>query len=224
VALTPLLPDALEHAARALGDRLIVAMPGVVAYEPEAIAGERRVRYWTPKSQPTLLESRAEGDPRAATVRALQRALTSAGVPAELSSDVRIKNPATTIAMFPMLLAIGAGGSVDGLLHDAALLKLALAATKESRALAKTVGDLAGFASILLSFAGALTIKAGVKIARAKAPEALTFLERHYGGKLRDQNRAMFASIARLADARGVRIDALDELAGRAQAHAARAP
>ncbi len=221
VPLTPMLPEIRARVADALGPALVDGMPGVVAYAPAggamAPAGELHLRYWTPKSSPTALEARPDDAARDAKVRALQAALVKAGVPAHVARGVHATNQATTIAMFPLLLAIAAaGGSIDALLADGALLKLALAATKEARAVAKPVGELAGFASILLSFAGTFTLRAGMKIVRSRAPEALTFLERHFGGKLKGQNRVMLEAILRLAEAHRLEVASLRALAGRA--------
>lgn len=222
VALTPMLPEVHARVEAALGRALVDAMPGVAAYAPDhggaAQPGrELHLRYWTPKTSPTTFEDRPDDPARAAKIRALAEALGRAGVPAHVGRGVRTTNQATTIAMFPLLLAIvAAGGSIARLLDDGALLKLALAAAKETRAVAKTVGDLAPFASILLSFAGPFTIRAGMKIVRARAPEALTFLEKHFGGKLLGQNRVMFEAIARQADARRIDVASLRALAAKA--------
>ena len=219
VTLTPLLPNTLARARAALGERLVVGMPGVVAYEPDAepALADRHVRYWTPRVSPTTLDARPADDPRAQTIGDLAEALVAAGLPAELQPDVARTNPATTIAFFPLLLAIqAAGSSIDALLDDGALLRLALDAAKETRALAKTVGELAGFSRLLLSFAGTFTVRAGMKLVRARSPEALTFLERHFGTKLASQNRAMLDEIFALAQERGAEIDALTRLAHRA--------
>jgi 2-dehydropantoate 2-reductase len=222
VALTPMLPELRARVAEALGPTLVDAMPGVVAYTPDAPhapagSGELHLRYWTPKSSPTALEERPDDVARGAKVRALCDVMTRSGLPVHVARSVHATNQATTIAMFPLLLGIAAaGGSIDALLGDGALLKLALSAAKETRAVAKTVGDMAGFASILLSFAGPFTIRAGMKIVRSRAPEALTFLEKHFGGKLRGQNHVMYEAIVRLAEAHRLEVTALRALAGRA--------
>jgi ketopantoate reductase len=223
VMLTPLLPAVHERVAAKLGDRLVVAMPGVVAYEPDRIVGEppesrRRIRYWTPKASPTQLDARPESDPRASMIADLAQTFVAAGLPAEVKPDVRTTNPATTIAFFPLLLGIqAAGGSIAKLLDDGALLRLSLDAAKETRALAKTIGELAGFAGLLLSFAGPFTIRAGIKLVRGRAPESLVFLEKHFGGKLVGQNVAMFEAIKELARQRGMPIHSLERLAGKAE-------
>ena len=222
VVLTPLLPAVYDRVVTTLGDRLVVAISGVVAYEPDHDPGaqpdpRRRIRYWTPKASPTQLDARAPDDPSAPIIADLAQTLVAAGLPAEVKPAVRTINPATTIAFFPLLLGIqAAGGSIDRLLGDGALLRLSLDAAKETRALAKTVGELAGFASLLLSFAGPFTIRAGLKLVRGRAPESLVFLEKHFGGKLAAQNGVMLEAIETLARERGRKLDALRALATKA--------
>ena len=220
VTLTPLLPAVYDRVVTKLGDRLVVAMPGVVAYEPDhdPSSTTRRIRYWTPKASPTQLDARAPGDPSAKMIDDLAQTLVAAGLPAEVKAAVRTTNPATTLAFFPLLLGIqAAGGSIARLLDDGALLRLALDAAKETRALAKTVGELAGFAGLLLSFAGPFTIRAGIKLVRSRAPESLVFLEKHFGGKLLGQNAVMLRAIETLAGERGVPIASLLRLAQQAK-------
>jgi ketopantoate reductase len=216
VVLAPLLPPTLARVREILGDQLVVSMPGVVAYEPEADApkSERRVRYWLPRVAPTILEERAEGDPRRAKIHDLAEILRKAGLGAEVQPGVAGLNAATTIAFFPILTGIAAsGGSVDRMLADDALLKLGLSATKESRALAKTVGGLPSFASLFFGFMSPWTARAGIKLGRSRAPEAIVFLEKHFGQKLKGQNAAIFRDIEQLARERGIVVDSLRKLA-----------
>jgi len=213
VILAPLLPHRYEHAKSKLGDRLVAAMPGVIAYEPdpEATPHERRVRYWTPKSSPTLLEDRG---PR---VRAVAELLNKVGIPADVSSKVTEVNPATTIAFFPILTGIAAaGGSIDRMINDDKIMKLGFAAAKETRALAKTIGELPSWASLFFKFASPFTARAGIKLGKSRAPEAFVFLEKHFGQKLAAQNLAIFHEIETLANERRVPIENLRNLVARA--------
>lgn len=162
-----------------------------------------------------MIEARPDGDPRAPVVAELVALFHEAGLPVGTAKDVAALNVATTIAFFPLLLALRVSGTVDALLADGPLLKLALEATKESRSLAKAVGELAGFASLILSFAGPFTVRAGLKLARSRAPEALVFLERHFGDKLDRQHHSMMNEVRELAASRGVRLAALSRLAER---------
>jgi ketopantoate reductase len=215
VVLAPLLPHHYERAKNKLGARLVAAMPGVIAYEPdpEATPHERRVRYWTPKSSPTLLEDRG---PR---VHALVEALTRVGLPAHISAVVSKVNAATTIAFFPILTGIAAaGGSIDRMINDDAIMKLGFAAAKETRALAKTIGDLPPWASLFFKFASPFTARAGIKLGKSRAPEVFVFLEKHFGTKLAAQNLAIFREVSALAAERGVSLPNLEKLVARAVA------
>lgn len=209
VVLAPLLPHRYAHARELLGDRLVPSMPGVVAYG----VGPGRVRYWTPRPAPTQLEERPEGDPKRARVHALVAALREAGIPAETAANVRGVNAAVTIAFFPMLTGIAAGGgSIDRMLADDRVMKLGFAAAKETKAIAQSLGSLPAWGSLFFSFAGPLTARAGIKLGRSKAPEVFTFLEQHFGQKLIEQNLAIFHDIERIATERGIRIDNLRRL------------
>ena len=213
VVLAPLLPHRYQAARQKLGERLVAAMPGVIAYEPDAEATphERRVRYWTPKSSPTLLDERPG-------VQTLVQLMNQVGLPAASSSSVTAINPATTIAFFPILTGIAAaGGSIDGMMNNDQIMKLGFAAAKETRALAKTIGDLPSWASLFFKFASPFTARAGIKLGKSRAPEAFVYLEKHFGKKLVAQNTAIFAEIARLAEERRVSIDNLRRLVARAQ-------
>ncbi len=215
VMLTPLLPSHFARATEALGDRLVVAMPGVVAYQPDdgTPPTERRIRYWTPRASPTLLGARPDDDPRQAIILALEECMNAAGLPCAVAPNVHTTNPATTVAFFPLILAIeAAGGSIQSLIDDDALLRLGIAATKETRALGRSIGELASFSSVFLSFASPFTLRAGVRIARRRSPEALSFLEKHFGTKLRGQNADMARLIGELAVEKQVPIPALVRL------------
>jgi len=217
VVLAPLLPHRYEHAREKLGDRLVPALPGVVAYDPDERPRERRVRYWTPRASPTQLEDRPAADPNRARIHALVARMRDAGIPADVSNKVRGTNAAVTIAFFPMLTGIAAGGgSIDRMLADDALMKLGFAAAKETRAIAKSLGDMPPWASMFFNFVGPFTARAGIKLGRAKAPEAFTFLERHFGHKLTEQNVAIFHEIEQLARERGISVDNLRKLVARA--------
>lgn len=206
VVLAPLLPHAWERAHAKLGDRLVAAMPGVIAYQPEP----GRVRYWTPRPSPTQIEDRGE------RTHALVAALREAHVPAETSSRVRATNAAVTIAFFPMLTGIAAGGgSIDRMLADDAVMKLGFAASKETLPIAKSFGALPAWGAFFFNFVGPFTARAGIKLGRARVPEAFTFLEQHFGHKLAEQNKAIFHEIELLAAERGVKIDNLRKLVAR---------
>jgi hypothetical protein len=180
----------------------------VIAYEPdpEATPHERRVRYWTPKPSPTLLQD----GPR---VQPLVDAMLRVGLPAAISANVTAINSAITIAFFPILTGIAAaGGSIDGMMNDDRIMKLGFAAAKETRELAKKIGELPPWANLFFKFASPFTARAGIKLGKSRAPEAFVYLEKHFGQKLAAQNRALFAQIETLANERRVPIENLRKL------------
>lgn len=217
VLLTPSMPDQLMAMERALGRRVLAAMPGLAGYIDERDV----VRYWLPGVASTLIED-PEGGPRA-ILEALAKRLTNADVPTRLERDVATYNAATTTAFFPLIAAIDAGGGIDGVLADKALLATALEAAKECDTLAHKIGRVASWAHLLTRFVGPFTLKPGVVMGRRLVPEAVRFVELHFGAKLHEQHLAMGASILRLGREHGVPLPALDrllaQLAGRPNAH-----
>jgi 2-dehydropantoate 2-reductase len=227
VTLTPVLPPLWGRVQTQLSDRWVPARSGVAAYEPDLDppVNERRLRFWTPHASPTLLEERAASDPRRDTVHALARLLTEGGIPAQVQPAVRNLNAATTVAFFPILLAIeAAGGSIASLLAEDGLLRLALEAGKEARALARAVGPLPSFASAFFSFASPFTVRTGLRIARKRYPEAILFLERHFGSKLHTQNESLMSAIEAMAADHRSTIDSIRRLAERARVRRASRP
>lgn len=184
----------------------VAAMPGVIAYEPNETPHERRVRYWTPKTSPTLLTGLPE----------LAALMNEVGLPAAVSENAGVHQATVTISFFPILLGIAAaGGSIEAMANDKQIMKLGFAATKEARAIAQTIGDLPSWANAFFKFATPLTAKLGINLGRSRAPEAFVYLEKHFGRKLRGQNLALFRDIERLAVERAFAIGALRELAAR---------
>jgi hypothetical protein len=106
---------------------------------------------------------------------------------------------ATTVSFIPLAMALDVGGSIAAVLEDERLLALALHATEEGRELGRAVGKAEAWASTLLRFVGPLTLKVGVGLARSRAPEAVAYVEQHFGRKLHAQNVAMAERIVELA-------------------------
>jgi 2-dehydropantoate 2-reductase len=211
VMLTPLMPAALDALGRALGPRVVAAMPGVVAYVKTGTGGEV-TRYWLPRVAPTLIDETSPQDPR---VGALVDALASAQLPARLEPGVRETNPATTVAFIPLAMALDVAGGSDALLADKALLELALAATREGMALSRRIGKSAAWAGLLTRFVGPRTLRIGLALARSRSPEAVAYVEEHFGHKLHGQNVAMAEAMIKLAREKETPHDALDRLLGR---------
>lgn len=195
VSLTPLMPSSLERLRAVVQGRLVVAMPGVVAYA----AASGVVRYWLPRAAPTLIDAAGRS---AAQVCALAEWMSEAGIPARLQSGVETMNPATTMTFLPLVLLLdAAGGTVQRALLQPALVKLALGAVDECRRVAMGVGELPRWAGLLTRFVGPRALRVGVSIAQRSFPESVLFVERHFGSKTRDQN----VLIAREVIAIGVR-------------------
>ena len=202
VVMTPMM--LADHAAlsAALPDRVLTGMPSVVSYVNDAGA----VRYWLPQVATTFVE---EGPGVAAE---LVKRLTRAEIGAKLATDVLVRNVATTVSFIPLTMALDAAGSIDALLHDHALLGIAFHATDEGRELGRAVGKAEAWASTLLRFVGPMTLKMGVGLARSRAPEAVAYVEQHFGRKLHAQNVVMARRIIDLAVERGTPHEALNEL------------
>ena len=208
VMLTPMMPADYTRLRAALGGRVVAAMPNVVAYAKE----DGTTRYWLPRAATTLIE---EARPADATLTALCEALDAAGISARQEMGVHETNPATTIAFIPLVMGLDAAGGIDALLGDEALLDLSLRAAAEGATLAHRVGKVATWASVVLRFVGPTTLKLGVALARSRAPEAVAYVEAHFGRKLHEQNVAMADAIVDLARERGVPHDAMIELTAR---------
>jgi len=128
---------------------------------------------------------------------------------------VLTRNVATTVSFIPLAMALDVAGSIDALLQDHALLALGFDAVDEGRELGRAVGKAEAWASTLLRFAGPLTLKVGVGLARSRAPEALAYVEEHFGRKLHEQNVALAAGMIDLAAQKGTRREALRRLSSR---------
>lgn len=210
VLLTPSMPAQKAALEQAIGRPILVAMPGVSGYIDERDV----VRYWITAVATTLIEAPDPGaaPEHRAAVEQLARRLTNADVPSRIERDVAAQNAATTTAFFPLIAAIDAGGGVDGVLSDKALLSTAFEAAKECDALARKLGKVAPWANLLTRFVGPFTLKPGIALARRLFPEAVRFVERHFGPKLHEQHLAMGASILALGREHGVPLPALERL------------
>lgn len=210
VVMTPMLPRDHARLGERLGDRLLAAMPSVVAYRNDANA----VRYWLPRVATTRIE---QGAPPRAEAELVAR-LARADIQAQLDAGVLSRNVATTVSFLPLALALDAAGGVDALLADAQLLELAFDAAAEGRALGKKVGKAEAWAGSLLRFVGPRTARLGIGMARSRAPEALAYVEHHFGRKLHAQNVAMAEAMLELAQELRVTWDALASLLVRLRA------
>lgn len=211
VSLTPLLPKDYEQLDAMLGAPgiLVAAQSGVVSYDREGI-----VRYWLPNASPTLIDASGPREPISALVEALNRA----GVPTKLAPNVREANPATSISFFPLVLALdAAGGTAASVLENKDVTKDAFAAMKEARELAQKVGPMAPWAGLLLKFVSPLSLKVGIRLAEKAAPEAVGYVEHHFGHKVHAQNVKMGREIVELGRQKGVAMPAFERLVERAE-------
>lgn len=212
LTLTPFMPASLERLRKVLGSRVVVAMPGVVAYANDA----GLIRYWLPRSQPTLIDDRAASEP---AMKALLQRLESAGISARFEPRVDSVNPATTLTFLPLVIALDvAGGTADRAVADRALLSLALDAVAECRQAASFVGSAPAWAGLLAKFVGPTAIRVGIGLARRTFPEAVTFVERHFGSKTHAQNVLLAREGVELGRSHGLPMSALSRLADRCAA------
>ena len=206
VVLTPMFEEDAERLEAGIGRPIFAAMPSVVSYEKNGV-----IRYWLPNAATTAIE--AKNAPP--VIAELAKALAAAGISAKTKADVLAENVATTVSFMPIAFGIDAAGGIDALLDDKHLLRNAIDAVKEMGDLAKKVGSAAPWASLLLHFVGPLTIKAGVAIAKSRSPEAVSYVEEHFGRKLHAQNVRMAAQMLALCKHHGVRAEELANLVHR---------
>lgn len=214
VVLSPVFAEQREHLERLVGGPVVPAMPGVSGY-----ADERGViRHWVPPVAPTMIDDGSVGgstDASLAMRHALVEALREAGLPALLVPEVAALNAATTTSFFPAIAAVAIAGDVASLAHDAELVDLVVAATKECAVLAGELGPVAAWAGLGTSLLGPKALRAGATLGRLLAPEAVHFVDVHFGPKLLAQHLSMGRHIAGLAAERGVAVPALDAICER---------
>ncbi|WP_437501495.1 ketopantoate reductase family protein [Sorangium sp. So ce1099] len=208
VVLTPLMPPERTALEEAAVRRITPAMPSVSGYLDERGV----VRYWIVGFASTLIDEEGGFPAERPLLDELARRLTSADLPAQLDREVGAQNVATTTAFFPLIAAIDAGGGTGALVANEEVLSTALHATKECVALAERLGKMAPWTKLLTSAIGPLTLKPGAALTRLLAPEALRFLDVHFGPKLREQHLAMGATIIALGRERGVSLPSLERL------------
>jgi ketopantoate reductase len=210
VVMTPMMPQDHARLSKAMPGRVVAAMPGVAAYE----SGPATVRYWLPRRATTLIEARSPGGAE----RELAVRLEGAGINARLDPDVLGRSVATTVSFVPLMMALDAGGDIDAVLADGALLALAIEAANEGRKLGRTLGQAEAWASILSRFVRPMVLKVGIGLARSRFSEAVTYVEHHFGSKLHAQNTLMAQRIVELAKQQGMPSAALERLLARLQA------
>ncbi len=192
VSLTPLLPHSQERVDALVGGRLLVGMPVVAG----TLDADGVVRYALPPFGATLIES-SRGMPPGA--ESLVRALSRSGLPTRFARGVSRKNPATTVAFFPLSASLGLAGGVEQLVADRALLRTAVGACRESLELARRLGPVDKVAGAVARLASPTTLGAVVASTARLAPGAIAYLDEHFGHKLLEQHKAMGHEILALA-------------------------
>lgn len=214
LVLTPMLLDDYARMRAAFGERLLAAMPAVVSYARE----DRVVRYWMPPAPTRFDEPRAGA--HGEVVRALAELLGEAGLPTHLELGVHETNPATTVCMIPIGMAVGLAGGLEALARNAELLSLTSRACREGVELGRSIGRPEAGAMLGPLLARPLVMRTVVAAVRRLSPEALFYVDEHFGRKLRAQHRLMAREMAELARARQVPHAAIDELAAKLTASA----
>jgi hypothetical protein len=212
VFFTPMLPATCARVKSALGPRVYPAMSNVLGRRDRAGV----VRYWVSRTARTLIEEpRGKRLEEAGALRELLEALGKAEIDARFQMGVEETGAATALSFLPLAMGIDAAGSADALAGNARLLKLTLHAQDEARTLARRVGEAAPWVATLGRFLGPLRIKVGLALAHKRSPEAIAFVEEHFGRSARAQNRALGGEAVALADAKGVRHESLSALLGK---------
>ncbi len=203
VMLSPMFDSDMQALVASLGPRIFPALPSVVSYEKNGV-----IRYWLPRAATTAIESK-DAPP---AIDELVKAMAAAGITAKLDKRVLAQNIATTVSFMPIVMGMDIAGSIDALMSDKRLLHLAIDAVNEAGALAKVVGAPPAWADLLLHFVGSFTLKAGIALARMKSPEAVSYVEEHFGRKLHAQNLKIGKAMVDLAENKGVRAEQLRAL------------
>jgi len=210
LVLTPMLPADYARMRAAFGPRVLAAMPAVIGYTRHGDDGDV-VRYWLPPAPTRFDEPRAGAD--GDVVRALAVRLGEAGLETHLELAVHETNPATSICMLPIGMAIALAGGMVPLAADAALLATTARACREGVELARRIGRPEAGAMLGPLFATPLAMRVLVATLKRFSPEGLFYMDEHFGRKLKAQHRMMAHEIAALARAKQASHAAVDELA-----------
>jgi hypothetical protein len=156
-----------------------------------------------------------ETKPPRAELEALVKSLNDAGITSRIEMGVHETNAATTVTFIPVTMGIDAAGGIDPLMENGELLDVVLRAVDEGIALGRTLGKAAGWSDLFMKFASPFTLKVGIGIAKRRSPEAVHYVEEHFGRKLHAQNVRMAEAMVELAREKGVPHAALEQLLAR---------
>jgi 2-dehydropantoate 2-reductase len=212
VVLTPMMPADYARARAAFGERLLAALPSVIAYaRPDGV-----VRYWLPPVATQIDEPRTEAF-RTEIVE-LTDALGRAGLRARLSLGVHEDNPATTVCFIAIGMAVCIAGSAGALAADDRLVELTGRACREGVRLGDRIGRPEAWARFTPVLAAPWALRGGLSALGKASPEGLVYFETHFGRKLKAQHRVMVEEMIELARERRLPHEAMDELAERLRA------
>jgi ketopantoate reductase len=196
VSLTPLFPSELERLTSALGTEPICAMPAIAGYFAHGT-----LRYFVPPMTPTLID--ATGKHHAA-VRELTQLFNDAKLPARFRAEVAERNHATTVAFFPVSLALSTAGSVERLAARSDLLELASRATTETRKLAQKLGRMDFGVAMLTALVSPTRLRWACRKGLVRDAAFIEFLDQHFAQKLRSQHLILAREISSLASDHGI--------------------
>lgn len=208
LSVTPLLPLSLERVSGWVDGRCFAALPTVAASE----SADHVVRYWSFRTAPTLIER--DGRSGTSLLARLTDAFLRSGLPARLAPDVPRRNAATTIAFFPISVAVSRSGGIAALLEDEARVALAARAARETLKLAREIGPIEPPAALAGRLLTPRSLGATLRLSSWLLPQATHFVDSHFGTKLSEQHRVLGQEILELGRRRSLPLEGLAELLG----------
>jgi 2-dehydropantoate 2-reductase len=115
--------------------------------------------------------------------------------------------------MIPIGMAVGLAGGLEALAADPLLLALTSRACREGTELSHRIGRAEAGARLGSILARPLPMRVIVAALRRLSPEALFYVDEHFGRKLRAQHRVMAHAMVELAKEKSVDHAAISELA-----------
>ncbi|MEN9581368.1 MAG: hypothetical protein RJA70_4377 [Pseudomonadota bacterium] len=190
--LSPVLPAGAARMRERLPE-VILSMPAVACHwHPE----HQRLDFWSSRFAPTEIEpsTRTPG-----ASRTFVRLLRRGGIAARVTPDVARAGVATTVAFFPLQVAVVAGGRLLSWPRTPELLQQIGLALREASTLARQLGPIALGIRVLVGLASFPSLlRLGCRVVPYLQPSLVRFLEHHFGPKLLAQHRLFTAQIAQL--------------------------
>ncbi len=208
VLLSPALSQGVEQLQELL-PQMILTLPAIAArWHPET----NELHYWSSAFARTRVE---RGHPFAPW---LAKKLSEGGVPCSLALNVAKLSTATTIAFFPLQVALAAVNQLLDWPHHPQLLQTLGAALRQCRRVAKQQGPIEPGIALLtwLASAGWL-MRLGCVLLPALLPKLTEFLQFHFGPKLLQQHQLFTAQIEELARQQHTSVEQLRSLMNQAE-------